>query len=117
MKATYSQVSLEALIAELKAAQASPRLIGKVQSLLEKITRETSNLTLAAVGKELSRDFGDTPSIYSYDRRSSDGGYDMLIFKYFLLFLVCCFLAVLALPIFLISFLAVSVLLVAALII
>ena len=41
----------------------------------------------------------------------------MLMFKYFLLFLVCCFLAVIALPIFLISFLAVPVLLVAALII
>lgn len=59
MKASYSLVSVEALIAELKAAQASPRLIGKIQSLLEKITKETSNLTLSAVGKELSREFGD----------------------------------------------------------
>lgn len=41
----------------------------------------------------------------------------MLMFRYFLLFLVCCFLLVIALPVFLISFLAVPVLLLAALII
>ena len=45
------------------------------------------------------------------------GGQGMLMIKYFLLFLVCFFLLLIALPIFIISFLAVPVLLVAALII
>lgn len=45
------------------------------------------------------------------------GSQGMLMFKYFLLFLVCSFLFVIAIPIFLISFLAVPVLLLAALII
>jgi hypothetical protein len=61
--------------------------------------------------------FGDTPSIYSYDRRSSDGGYDMLIFKYFMLFLVCAILLVIAIPFFLICLLLVPLLLIAALIV
>lgn len=37
MKASYSQVSIEALIAELKAAQASPKLIKKLEALLERL--------------------------------------------------------------------------------
>ena len=45
------------------------------------------------------------------------GGHGMLMFKYFLLFLVCFFLLLIALPVFFISFLAVPVLLFAALII
>ena len=45
------------------------------------------------------------------------GGQDMLMFKYFLLFLVCFFLLLIALPVFVVSFLAVPVLLLAALII
>ena len=45
------------------------------------------------------------------------GGYDMLIFKYFMLFLVCAILLVIAIPIFLISFLLVPLLLIAALIV
>jgi hypothetical protein len=45
------------------------------------------------------------------------GGYDMLIFKYFLLFLVCAILLVIAIPIFLICLLLVPLLLIAALIV
>ena len=44
------------------------------------------------------------------------GGQDMLMFKYFLLFLVCFFLLLIALPVFVVSFLAIPVLLLAALI-
>jgi SPP1 gp7 family putative phage head morphogenesis protein len=59
MKASYSQVSIEALIAELRAAQASPRLVRKLEALLEKITAETSTLTLAAVSREIGTQFAD----------------------------------------------------------
>ena len=41
----------------------------------------------------------------------------MLVFKYFMLFLVCSILLVIAIPIFLISFLLVPLLLIAALIV
>jgi hypothetical protein len=45
------------------------------------------------------------------------GGYDMLIFKYFMLFLACAILIVIAIPIFLICLLLVPLLLIAALIV
>ena len=45
------------------------------------------------------------------------GGQGMLMFKYFLLFLLCFSLLLIALPVFVVSFLAVPVLLFAALII
>jgi hypothetical protein len=45
------------------------------------------------------------------------GGNDMLIFKYFMLFLVCSILVVIAIPFFLICLLLVPLLLIAALIV
>lgn len=62
------------------------------------------------------RALGDTPLPYGGEC-GADKGRDMLMLKYFLLFLVCFFLLVIALPVFFISFLAVPILLFAALII
>ena len=57
IKADYSRVSLERLIAELQAVQGSQKLIDKLKQQLEKITQETSTLTLKAIGREVEREF------------------------------------------------------------